>query len=80
VYSFSPQTIGALTKVVRVCSIIGNYGADFVKKSYPNGEKIAHSGHTQGDQMSLLINGLKYSPTHYLSKLMHNFFRGKKTL
>jgi hypothetical protein len=32
----------------------------------------------QGDQMSLWKNRPKYSPTHLLSKTMHNFYRGKK--
>jgi hypothetical protein len=32
---------------------------------------------SQGDQMSLLMNGPKCSPTHYLTKLIRNFFREK---
>jgi hypothetical protein len=31
-----------------------------------------------GDQMSLLKNRPKCGPTHFLSKLIHNFYRGKK--
>jgi hypothetical protein len=37
-----------------------------------------HAPHTQVDQMSLLKNRPKCSPTHFMSKLIQNFYRGKK--
>jgi hypothetical protein len=39
-------------------------------------KKHAYVG--QGDQMGLYKNLPKYRPTHFLSKIMHNLYRGKK--